>query len=183
MSNIVKIDAYKNISIALATDGKLYVWGQGFASLPMRKISKEQIVDISGNLVLTESGTVYTLTNLETKIDGMTNIVKISAGEAHNLAVDVNSVLYAWGTNTNGECGVSTTGTIQAKKIMFDVSDISAGNGMSIVKDNAGEVYVFGNNANGQIGLNTTTKATTPTKLTISEDVNIEVISARRRNT
>ena len=149
----------------------------------MRKISKEQVVDISGNLVLTESGAAYTLTNLETKIAGLTNIAKISAGEAHNLAIDANGVLYAWGTNPNGECGVATTGTLTPRKVWFDVSDISAGNGMSIIKDDAGDIYVFGNNASGQIGLNATAKATTPTKLTLSEEVDIEVISARRRNT
>jgi len=87
-------------------------------------------------------------------------------------------VLYSWGTNTYGECGISTTGAIPAKKILFDVIEISAGNCMSIIKNEAGEVYVFGNNANGQLGLNTTNKALAPTKITLPEDVKIEAISA-----
>ncbi|MCI8519447.1 MAG: hypothetical protein HFJ51_05180 [Clostridia bacterium] len=87
-------------------------------------------------------------------------------------------VLYSWGTNSNGECGINTTGTITAREILFDVAEISAGNGMSIIKNEAGEVYVFGNNANGQIGLDTVTKQMTPVKITLTEDVKIETISA-----
>ncbi|MCI8519446.1 MAG: hypothetical protein HFJ51_05175 [Clostridia bacterium] len=88
IADIIKIDAYKNISVALSKDGNLYVWGEGLSTLPMRKITREQVVDISGSLVLTESGGVYNLNDLENKISGLTNIVKISAGAAHNLAIN-----------------------------------------------------------------------------------------------
>jgi len=88
ISDIIKIDAYKNISLALSKNGALYIWGEGFSTLPMKKITREQVVDISGNLVLTESGGVYNLNDLENKIPGLTNIVKISSGTGHNLAID-----------------------------------------------------------------------------------------------
>ncbi len=178
ISNIIKIDAYKNKSIALSSDGKVYVWGEGYSSLPMRLVFSEKVVDISGNLILTEKGKVYNISNTETEIVGLTKIAKISCGEAHNLALDVEGIVYTWGTNTNGECGTTVTGEIGITKAVSEIYEISAGNGTSILQGEDGNIYVLGNNANGQIGLGTTAKVTEVTKIDLAENVQIENISA-----
>lgn len=175
LSNIIKIEAYKNKSFAIDKDGNLYSFGEGYSILSMKIISNQKIADISGSLVLARNGKVYNITDMNTAIANLHGIAKISCGEAHYLALDVNGILYAWGTNTNGECG--TQGKITTE-IARDVMEISAGNGTSILQTNEGKVYVLGNNANGQIGLNTTAKATTPTEITLTGNVKIENISA-----
>ena len=127
LSNIRKVDAYKNISIALRDDGKVYTWGEGYQSLPMQFIINKRIVDISGNLLLGEDGYVYTLENPSTNISGLKEIAKISAGQAHNLALTVDGVLYGWGTNSYGEIG-SKIGTLGVTAFVTNVIDMSAGN-------------------------------------------------------
>ena len=180
LSNVVKIDAYKNISIALDKDGKAYVWGEGYSTLPMRIVFSEKVVDISGTLVLTEEGKVYSISDTANPIAGLNNIIKISCGEAHNIALESSGNVFTWGTNTYGECGTATTGTIgvSAIGVQNGVKNISAGNQISILQLDNGDIYVLGNNANGQIGLNATAKATAATKITLGENIPVEVISA-----
>ncbi len=178
ISNIIKIDAYKNKSIALSSDGKVYVWGEGQSTLPMRLIFPTKVVDISGDLILSQNGLVYNISDLTTPIIGLSNIAKISAGTNHNLALDVYGIVYAWGTNTYGECGIATTGSIAVRKVTYNIFKISAGNCTSILQSEDGNVYVLGNNANGQIGLGSTAKTAGATKITLIENVEIENISA-----
>ena len=186
-ANIIKVDAYKNISIALDSEGKVYTWGEGQSILPMKVVFSETVIDISGTLMLTETGKVYDITDTLNEISDLNNIARISCGTAHNLAMDVNGTVYAWGTNTYGECGTATTGKISPTKIASKMYDISAGNCTSILQDENGKVYVLGNNANGQIGLNTTAKATALTEIILTENnedgeeskqVEMEAISA-----
>ena len=176
ISNIVKIDAYKNKSIALDSTGKVYIWGETHSNLPMRVVFSEKIVDISGNLILTEKGYVYNISDLTQPISGLSNIAKISSGEAHNLALSTYGIAYVWGKNTYGECGISTVEEVAADGIGTNILDISAGNCISILHDQDRKVYVLGNNGNGQIGLDTTAKATSITQLNLEK--NIQSISA-----
>ena len=178
ISNIKKIDAYKNISVALAEDGKVYVWGENYSTLPMRVVFSEKVVGISGTLMLTEKGEVYSISNTSTPIAGLSNVIKVSCGDSHYLALDSNGCVFSWGTNTYGECGNATTGTLSLTYVSDEVLDISAGNHTSIIQKLNGDIYVFGNNSSGQIGLSGTAKATALTKITLPETVGIEVISA-----
>ncbi len=183
ISNIEKIDAYKNISIALSNDGKVYVWGEGYSTLPMRVVLQENVIDISGTLILTENGTVYDITDTSVAIEGLSNIAKISCGTGHNLALTINGVVYTWGTNTYGECGTDTTGNIEVIAIAAEVYEISAGNCISMLQDENGKVYAFGDNSKGQLGFESTAKVTNITEIVLAENVKIGSISCRRRNT
>lgn len=156
----------------------MYAWGEGYSTLPMKLIFSEKVVDISGNLLLTESGKVYNTADLTTPIQGLKNIARISSGTNHSLALSVYGVLYSWGTNTYGECGVATTGNLAVQEIAYTIYDISAGNQISIIKSDIEDMYVFGNNAQGQLGLGTTANATTLTKVELSENAVVENISA-----
>ena len=147
LSNIKEIACYKNMSMAISNDGTIYAWGEGFSSLPMKIIFAEKAAHISGKLILTQNGKVYDVTKINTPIEGLTNIARISCGEAHILALNPDGTVYSHGTNTYGECGTATTGAINAKEVECDIYNISAGNQISILKDNNGKVYVLGNNS------------------------------------
>lgn len=178
LKNIKKVGAYKNISLALDNDGYVYVWGQGYSSLPMKLIFQEKVADISGTLVLSRNGYVYSHSNLETPIPGLVNIAKISAGDSHYLALDTMGVLYAWGNNTKGECGTTQTGNISVREVDFGVCDISAGNAYTIYQKEDEGIYVLGDNSSGQIGLNTTASTATPTQIILPDGSRVFSIAA-----
>lgn len=178
LSDIKKVEAYKNISLALSNDGIVYIWGEGRTSLPMKLVLSEKIVDISGNLLLDRYGRIYQTSNFNSPLSELKNIAKISAGTSHNLALDVDGTVYAWGTNSFGECGIEKTGNIEVMAIEFGMYEISAGNGTSILQGEDGKVYVLGNNANGQIGLEGTSKVSNKTEIMLSDNLEIEAISA-----
>ena len=176
ISNIVKVDAWKNSSFALDKDGRVYVWGENYSRLPMKVVFTEKVVDISGNMVVTEKGQVYCLNDLTTPVEGLNGIAKISCGETHYLALDVDGIVSVWGSNTYGECATETTGVTGVKAIADGVREISAGNHMSMYSKENGEAYVLGNNASGQIGQSDIAKITTPTKIVLTENVKVEEV-------
>ena len=176
LNNIIKVDAWKNTSYAIDNDGKIYAWGENYSTLPMRIIFTEKVIDISGNMVVTEKGQVYCLDDLTAPISGLNGIAKISCGETHYLALNIDGIVSVWGSNTYGECSTETTGVIEVKQLADNVREISAGNHISMYVKENGEAYVFGNNASGQIGQSDIAKITTPTKIELSENVKIEEV-------
>ena len=91
----------------------------------------------------------------------LTNIVKISAGTDHCIALSKTGEVYAWGLNDAGQLGNgTTTRNVYANKVLDSrgntnlnkVIDISSGHKFSIVLLENGDVYGFGRNAYGELG-------------------------------
>ena len=171
LSNIIKIDAYKNISIALDKDGNVYIWGAGYTATPTKLDFSQRVVSISGALILTENGKVYNIANLNTTIEGLYNIAKISCGETHNIALSTEGIALTWGTNAYGECGEYEANANKAIGIADDIYEISAGNTISMLMSEEGKAYVLGNNSNGQIGLGNTVKTPITTEVSIGREI------------
>jgi len=165
LSNIKKITAYKNISLALDSDGKVYAWGEGYSILPTRLNLADRIVDISGELLLTEGGNVINIKAITVKIAGLDKIAKISCGSDHYLGLKDDGTVYSWGDNSSGESAKNPS-TTTPQAVAFDYYDISAGLNHSILLKQNGEVFVCGTNSSGQIGLNTVSSTAVLTKIT-----------------
>ena len=133
MSNIIKIEAYKNKSIALGHDGNVYAWGEGLSTLPIRMIFPQRIVDISGEFVLDETGKVYKLTDTSKEMRDLPNIAKISCGPSYNLALSTDGIVFKWTTDTDKVSGIEE-----------DVYEISAGNNVSLIETEDRKVYELG---------------------------------------
>ncbi|MCW1916968.1 chitobiase/beta-hexosaminidase C-terminal domain-containing protein [Luteolibacter sp. GHJ8] len=105
----------------------------------------------------------------ETNGTVLNDIIQISAGAAHTLALDKNGKVWAWGRNTQGELGDNSTtdraGAVQVKKVgnvdLTNIVRISAGGylgsvtptlGFSSALAEDGTVYVWGNNKTGVLG-------------------------------
>ena len=182
LSNIKEISAYKNISVAITQEGEIYTWGEGNANTPTKKTIPEKAIQVSGTLILTENGNIYNITEEIAKIEGISDIAKISCGESHNLALTTKGIVYTWGINTYGECGLAQTGNIEKRAIKANIIEISAGNQISLLLDEQGKIFTSGNNNNGQIGMNQTAKITTLTEIQM-QDIKIENISCRKLHT
>lgn len=132
-------------SIALASDGTLYAWGDnnssqlglGFASVGS---TTPVAVDMTGALA------------------GKT-ITAIAAGNTFSLALDSTGKVYVWGSGPIGNSGVpigtaqtpaavDTTGALAGKTI----THIAAGSDFALARDSLGKVYSWGANGNGQLG-------------------------------
>lgn len=175
LKDIVKVSAYQNITIALDKDGKIYIWGENYSSLPMKLISSNKMIDVSGRMFLSQEGFVYDISDLETKIEGLSQIAKISSGKDHNLALSVYGYVYSWGANNEyGELAKNSNYiTAQVTKNAYE---INAGNDTTFIKTENEEVFVSGCNANGRIGLGTVANSRELTKIDIGK--NIENIAA-----
>ncbi|MFM8532599.1 MAG: RCC1 domain-containing protein [Acidimicrobiia bacterium] len=89
LTNITAIAAGEAHSLALASDGHVYAWGE----------------NSDGQLGLgstTDAGT-------PTEIPGLSNIVAIAAGDTHSLAVAATGTLYVWGNGANSRLGDGLT--------------------------------------------------------------------------
>ena len=152
---ITAISAGYSHSLALASDGTVYAWGNnGNGRL--------------GNGTTTHSNKPVAIT--DTPMAGKT-ITAISAGSSHSLALASDGTVYAWGYNGYGQLGngatddsnipvaITTAGMPMAGKT---ITAISAGSSHSLALASDGTVYAWGFNEEGQLGNGTNVDSNLP---------------------
>ena len=101
-------------------------------------------------------------------------IVAISAGDEHALALANDGTVWSWGKNTYGQLGNGTTTTtlrpIQVESLSGIIA-ISAGEAHSLALCEDGTVWAWGDNASGQLGDGTITTRTQPVQVLNLTDV------------
>ena len=104
----------------------------------------------------------------------LSNIIKISSGTDHILALTKDGNVYAWGLNDNGQLGQNNTTNLSYAKLVLDstgenylsnIVDISAGAYNSMAVDKDGNAYVWGKGSEGELGNETTTGSNLPVKV------------------
>jgi alpha-tubulin suppressor-like RCC1 family protein len=151
LTNVIQIDGGDDFGVALLGDGTVWTWG----------------VNANGQLGQ-NNNTSYSYATQVFKDAARTlplnNIVKVTAGDTHVLALASDGTLWAWGGNWSGQLGVNTGGANAVLPAVVTVSAggaaltgvvaISAGNQHSIVALSNGTVMTWGgtNNYQGQTG-------------------------------
>ena len=142
-------------SYALDKNGYVWAWGDnqygqlGDDDLPNDSNTPVQVVDGEQ----TDGTTPY-----------LQDIIAISGGDCHVLALDNSGNVWAWGYNVSGQLGNGSTTVsdtpVQVEKAedtpLTDIVSISAGFRHSTAIDVYGDVWVWGLNSDGQLGLNHT---------------------------
>ena len=110
-----------------------------------------------------------TTTDSSTPVDvvGLTSgVASITAGWAHNCAVNTNGGAKCWGSNTNGRLGDGTTTQrstpVDVSGLTSGVASISAFNIHTCAVTTSGGVKCWGANGSGRLGDGTTTDSSTP---------------------
>jgi alpha-tubulin suppressor-like RCC1 family protein len=97
---------------------------------------------------------------------GAGNLVQVSGGAFHSLALKANGDLYAWGDNLNGQFGTGgATGSLAPVLVGDDgVGWIAGdpGNQFTLARRSNGTLWSWGDNAAGQLGNGTLLTAPTP---------------------
>lgn len=160
-----------NYTLILKADGT--VWGTG--------------LNASGQL---GNGTTVNKTKPErvriSSKEYLKDVIKISAGQDHAVALTKNGEVYTWGVNTYGELGNGTkTNSVYAVKVLDssgigyldNIIDVSSGRYETYALTEDGTVYAWGRNNYYQLGNGTAADQVLPVKMLESENT-IKISSA-----
>ena len=119
-----------------------------------------------------------------TKIEALADVVDVSAGETHAMALDTAGALYVWGSNQHGRLGLGAIEEWGAERTTPTVvsslpacARISAGNRHSACVSRNGGLYTWGCNADGRLGVGTTLDACTPQRVVLPGKPTVAVVA------
>jgi alpha-tubulin suppressor-like RCC1 family protein len=137
LTNIIAIAAGTYASLALRNDGLVFSWGQN----PNGELGNPP---------------VSAATFPPTLISNLNEVVAISVGVFHCLALRNDGTVYAWGANAQGQLGLGGTGapvsTPTKSPSLTGIVEIVAGGAFSLAVRNDGKVWSWGVNSDGQLG-------------------------------
>ncbi|XP_076998998.1 E3 ISG15--protein ligase HERC5 [Tamandua tetradactyla] len=111
------------------------------------------------------------------------NIIQITCGDYHSLALSKGGELFAWGQNVHGQLGVGrifvSTSTPQIVERLSGVPlvQISAGEAHSMALSMSGNIYSWGKNDFGQLGLGHTNNEDSPTLIEELDNQKVEFLT------
>ena len=146
MKNVVSAYANASTSMALKSDGTVYMWGNNDKGQlgDGTKTNRKTPVQVKG-----ENGQGY-----------IGNIKQIATAEGCSLALSTDGTVWSWGDNQNGRLGDGTTNNryypskvLKADGSVLDhIESISVGYYFCAAVDEQGAVWTWGRNDYGQLG-------------------------------
>jgi alpha-tubulin suppressor-like RCC1 family protein len=162
-------------SLALTSTGQVLAWGSNYYG---------QL----GNGTQTDS-----TTPVPVSLPQGTDVVGISAGIAHGLALTSTGQVFAWGRNSEGQLGIGTTSSggcqcVESPVLVPTASGtaftrVSGGGEHSLALTSTGQVWAWGYNAGGELGTGSPTIGgcycvNTPVQTTLPSGTTVTAISA-----
>jgi len=149
LTNVIAIGSGAYHSMALRSDGTLWVWGDNtYGELGSTAPSNPAIATVP-QVVQFPSGTV---------------IVAIAAGQGSSFALDNTGTVWAWGTQIGNAV---TTYNASPTKVVFPsptvVTAMAAGTQHLLAIDSSGQLWAWGANFYGQLGNGSTNPTIAPT--------------------
>ncbi|MGL4399354.1 MAG: cadherin-like beta sandwich domain-containing protein [Luteolibacter sp.] len=146
---VTSVSAGDQHSLALCSDGTLAAWGSNASG----QLGNSFLSDSSVPIAVGSSGVL-----------AGKDVIAVSAGGVHSLALCSDGTVVSWGGNSNGQLGDGTyisrvvpvnliqTGLLAGKKVVA----ISAGNQHSLALCSDGQVVAWGRNFAGILGTGST---------------------------
>jgi alpha-tubulin suppressor-like RCC1 family protein len=159
LRHVQAISANGPHSLALLRNGKVMAWGDNeYGQLGDGTHTGPEICPSAGFSTVPCS-------KVPVPVSGLRNVIAISAGDDHNLALLNDGTVVAWGVNNDGQLGDGSTTDSDvpvAVHKLSGVSAISAGGFHSLALLSDGTVASWGDNGNGQLGNGTLLNGTEP---------------------
>lgn len=133
LNNIVRIAAGASHCLAITKDGEVYAWGLGTSGQLGQNNTANSLYAVK---VLDKTGE-----------EPLKDIIDVSAGAAHSVAVNKNGEVYAWGLGTNYRLGNNSTATKMLPTKILTASNVikaSAGSINTLLLRGDGETYGSG---------------------------------------
>jgi alpha-tubulin suppressor-like RCC1 family protein len=150
-------------ALALVGTGKVMAWGDNeYGQLGDGTHTGPETCPSAGTSTVPCSTTPVAVT-------GLREVVAISAGDDHNLALLKDGTVVAWGANNDGQLGDNTTTDSDVPvpvSGLTGVRAISAGGFHSLALLSDGTVMAWGDNGNGQLGDGTIANKHVPVPVT-----------------
>jgi alpha-tubulin suppressor-like RCC1 family protein len=110
------------------------------------------------------------------QVPGLSDVIAVSAGYQHNLALLDDGTVWAWGWNAFGQVGDGTSNNNRTSPVqvsgLTDVIAIAAGNSFSLALKDDGTVWAWGYDGNGQLGDSVSlTNSTVPVQVFGLDDI------------
>ncbi|XP_024591916.1 E3 ISG15--protein ligase HERC5 isoform X2 [Neophocaena asiaeorientalis asiaeorientalis] len=111
------------------------------------------------------------------------NIIQITCGDYHSLALSKGGELFAWGQNSDGQLGVGRIfDSVPTPQIVEHLSgvplvQISAGEAHSMALSMSGNIYSWGRNDCGQLGLGHTDNKDSPSLIEMLDNQKVEFLA------
>lgn len=149
LSDVVAVGATDWTAFAVRKDGSVWGWGNGFANL----------LGAAGRWDFFDPGKNDNPRPI--KVSGLSDVVALSGGRYHMLALTRDGRVYSWGDNDDGalgrpaERGVGDTAYQMPGLVkgLPSIQAISAGYDFSLAVDRHGGVWAWGNNTYGTLGV------------------------------
>jgi len=157
---ITQVAAGYNHTIALASDGTVYTWGDNYYG---------QL----GNGDNTNNSNIPVAVDMIGVLNGKT-INQVAAGRYHSIALASDGTVYTWGYNYFGQLGINSNTDsnipvlVSGALIGKTITRVAAGGSHSIALASDGTVYTWGRNNYGQLGNENNTNSSVPVAVNTS---------------
>lgn len=174
-------------TLALTTDGVVLAWGQNSSGqlgdgTTEDRGKPQRVLQLSGmervaagytqSLAL-RGGEIWSwgksgsgsIQKTPAKVAGLDDIVAISVGASHALALKQTGEVWTWGNDNGGHDSATPVRVEGLPAILPGPNSIVAGNSHSLALDTDGAVWAWGDNSMRQLGTDTVQRSVTPVRV------------------
>ncbi len=157
LSDIVRVSASNQGSLALKADGTVWVWGANCCG------------EAGDGKQALNTGDAEAYRLIPTQVHDLDQVVAVSAGDNHHLALRADGTVWSWGLGKLGENG---TGQLTNQLLPIQVPGLShvvaldaKGQNFSVALKDDGTVWAWGSNSMGRLGVSEITSSTNPVQV------------------